>query len=526
MLRALVIIFVIVCVNTFAEDTNEVILPQTEFFTEGATSPIIEERDNTLLFKEQKKSIYESHSIRDFKSLEEEAKKEFLQETKSKILSFFSYGINDILNFSVIGFNQISAENFNISTVIKFNRFKRPDIVFYQNVAIPYTNTFKDVDLASVSVGISSSYTFWNTIFNFYEEFRGLWSNSSYLDEKNRAVSIDSKLRYQIDKDSSIKSHLNLNHYFDNIRNRSLYNHYTSFNDFSISLDYIYGIENFNFFNMSVGIGANAIGFTDTGNLSSGIYGNVSFSFMFPLYGNTWSFGMKVGIVPDTFLPMEWFSKISLGYKLNDNIATFISIFKEYTRFDMNFLSSGLNFLHYLPLGDSSLGIELNPKIFFLGNNSLNLFVGYSYYLNKVFDSYTNNIHIIGSTNTSVVYSRVLLDIISIDWLNFEASYTFSLFLPTIPYAPIHSIILSSKFLLGSFNISFGVSGESAKESNFETKDILPYLIVYIETEWEIIKNLSINLKVDNALNNLVEIRKDSIIYEPFYASLGLKVKL
>ena len=522
------VVFVFVfCGYIFGEDTNEVILPQTEFFTEGAVSPVFEKRDVNVPSKEQKKSVYEYRSIKDFKMLEEEAQREFSREIRSKILSFFSYGMNDILNFSVVGFSQVPVENIGVSAVVKFSRFKRSDVVFYYDVPVFYLNTFRDLDLAGVSVGVSSSYVFWNVVFDFYEEFRGLWNNSNYVDEKSRTVSFDSKLRYRIDKDSSFNFVLNLNHYFGNIRNKSFYSYQTSFNDFYLNLGYVYGIEGFNFFSMGVGLGANVVGFTDVKTFSNGVYGDVSFSFMFPVYANTWLFGLDVGIVPDTFLPMEWFSKVSLGYKFSDSFITFLSIFKDYTRFNVNFLNNGLNFMYSLPLGDSVVGVELNSKLFFLGNSLLNLFLGYSYYLNKVFDDYLGGVYVLNSTNNvNALYSKVILDVISFDWFNFEGKYVFSLFLPMIPYVSIHSVGVSSKFLFGSFTLSLGASGESVKSSKFGNEDILPYLIVYLEIEWEVIKNISITLKADNVLNNLIEVRKDSVISEPFYISGGLKVKL
>lgn len=530
MKKVIFVILLLISGYAFGETdktNNDVILPQTEFFVEGASSPVMEKREVIVPSYEDKKQIYETPTIKSVDILEKEAKKELSEEIKSKIISLFSYGINDILNFSLIGLSQIPVDSVSISTVIKYDRFKRPDVVSRYDEYTVLKNTFKDVDLVNLSVGVSSAYVFWNTVFEFSEELKGLWNNSIYLDEKDRVAYLDSKLRYRIDKDSTLNTDLFLSHWHNAIRDKLFSYYYTSLNDFSIRIGYKYGIEDFNFFSMNLGIGSEVVKFTDKPDLESMVYGDISFSFMFPFYGNSWFLGLNVGIVPNTFFPMEWYSKLHLGYKLNDYLVTFLLVFKDYDRFDYRFLNRSLNFLYSLPSGDSYIGVELNPRLFFLGNSSINVYVGYSYYLSKVYDKYQNDIYILDTTNAVVVYSKVGIDVISISWLNLSGSYRFSLFIPSLPYISTHSVEATAKITFGSFSFSLGITGETARITKFdENSTIPPYLGVSSELEWEIVKNLAILLKVDNALNNLIEVRKDSIIYEPFYVLGGLKVKL
>ncbi|MCX8096817.1 MAG: hypothetical protein N3D81_04920 [Spirochaetes bacterium] len=507
-------------------NTNEVILPQTEFFAEGAVSPVIEERSIYLPSREDKKDLYDTPSIKSVDILEREAKKEISQDVRSKLISLFSYGLNDILNFSIIGLSQIPVDTLSVSTVIKYDRFKRPDIVFYGQEQRTLRNTLKESDLASVSVGLSSSSVFWNTIFEFSEEFKGLWNNQSYLDEKDRDVLLNSKLRYRIDKESTLNLSLGLNHYYANLRDRSFNSLHTSLNDFFFGLGYKFGVEDYNFFGIDLGVGAGVFKLTYENELKSGVYGDLSISFSIPIYENRWFVGLYAGVVPDTFFPIEWYSRLGVIHKFSDTFSIKLSVFKDYDRFTSSSLSKGLNILTSVPRGDSYIGVELSPRVFFLGNNSLSLFVGLSYYLNKYYDRLQADSYVIDYTNATALYSKLNLDIISLDWLNFGGVYRLLFFFPSIPYISQHSVELNTKVILGSFNFLVGVFGETSRLVEFNGSELHPYLGLSFEIEWEVIKNFSILLKFQNVLNNLVEIRKDSVVLEPFYFQGGVKIKL
>ncbi|MEN2997631.1 MAG: hypothetical protein ABDH28_01115 [Brevinematia bacterium] len=524
----LIFLYLLVVNSAVATETNTngVVLPQTEFFVEGATPPVIEKRDIVVPSREDRRDLYEAPSIKSVELLEKEAKKELSEGIRSKIISLFSYGINDILSFSIIGLSQIPVDPISLSTVIKYNRFKRPDVVFYYNVPTILRNTSKDTDLASVSVSISSSYIFWSTVVEFFEEFRGLWNNPTYLDEKNRNISFDSELRYKIDRDSNLDARIVLDHHYDVVRRRDFLSLHTSVNDLLLAVGYRYGLERFNFFGVDFEIGAKVLEFTDREEIVSGVNGKVSFSFAFPIYANTWFLGTEGGIIPDTFLPMEWVLRLDLGYKPGENFIVYFSVFKDYEKFGSKFLSRGLNLVNRVLPGDSVMGVELSSKLFFWGNNSFSLSGGYSYYLTKVYDRYEGDIYFVEVTNASEVYSKVEVDVISLDWLNFEGIYVFSLFVPFLPYTSLHSLEANAKLLLGNFSFSLGMVGETAKRSEFGQEDIAPYLGVSVELEWEVVKNVSFILKVENALNNLIVMRKDSIISEPFCALGCVKVKL
>ena len=56
--------------------------------------------------------------------------------------------------------------------------------------------------------------------------------------------------------------------------------------------------------------------------------------------------------------------------------------------------------------------------------------------------------------------------------------------------------------------------------------DIPPYAIVSLDSEYEVVKNVSLSLNCRNLLNNIAEFRKGSVISEGIYVSLGIKVKL
>lgn len=182
----------------------------------------MEKRDVILPSKEDKKDLYDIPSIRSFDVLEKEVKKGLSEDIRSRIISLFSYGLGDILNFSLIGLSQIPVDSVSVGTVIKYNRFKRPDVRLYFPEESILKNTFRDVDIANVSIGVSSYYVFWNTVFEFNEENRGLWKNLSYLDERNRNVVLDSSFRYKVDKDSVFSSKLKIDHFFSRLRVWSL----------------------------------------------------------------------------------------------------------------------------------------------------------------------------------------------------------------------------------------------------------------------------------------------------------------
>lgn len=528
-----VYIWVVVCLIlanfSFGADeiiTNDVVLPETKFFVEGAISPVMEKRDVILPSKEDKKDLYDIPSIRSFDVLEKEVKKGLSEDIRSRIISLFSYGLGDILNFSLIGLSQIPVDSVSVGTVIKYNRFKRPDVRLYFPEESILNNTFRDVDIANVSIGVSSYYVFWNTVFEFNEENRGLWKNLSYLDERNRNVVLDSSFRYKVDKDSIFSSRLKIDHFVSRLRSVGFNQYYTSVNDLFLGLGYRYGVDEFNFFAIDLGIGGNFSKLTFDEEYVSGVYGDLSFSFMFPIYGNKWFFGVNAGIIPNSSFPMEWVSRLSIGYKVEDTLFVFLSIFKEFDKFDSSYFSRGLNVLDKLIEGDSYFGVELNPKLFFFGNNLLNIFVGGTYYLSKVYDRYVSGAYVYDITNVVGIYSKITIDFISVDWFNLGGSYRFLLFIPELPYVSLHSVELSSKFIFSWFSFSFGMVGESEKIDNINGEKLYPYLNVYLEVEAEIIKNFSLLFKVDNVLNNLIEIRKDSIVSESFYVLGGVKVKL
>lgn len=302
--------------------------------------------------------------------------------------------------------------------------------------------------------------------------------------------------------------------------------YYTSVNDLFLGLGYKYGVDEFNFFAIDLGIGGNFSKLTFDEEYVSGVYGDLSFSFMFPIYGNKWFFGVNAGIIPNSSFPMEWVSRLSIGYKVEDTLFVFLSIFKEFDKFDSSYFSRGLNVLDKVIEGDSYFGVELNPKLFFFGNNLLNIFVGGTYYLSKVYDRYVSGAYTYDITNVVGIYSKITIDFISVDWFNLGGSYRFLLFIPELPYVSLHSVELSSKFIFSWFSFSFGMVGESEKIDNINGEKLYPYLNVYLEVEAEIIKNFSLLFKVDNVLNNLIEIRKDSIVSESFYVLGGVKVKL
>lgn len=522
----LVVFYLIPSLSFASTNTNEVILPQTEFFVEGAVSPVVEERNVYLPSKEGKKDLYDTPSIKSVDILEKEAKKEMTQDVRSKIISLFSYGLNDILNFSIIGLSQIPVDILSVSTVIKYDRLKRPDVVFYGQDQRTLRNTLKESDLASVSVGLSSPSVFWNTVLEFSEEFKGLWNNQSYLDERNRDVLLNSKLRYRIDRESTLNVLLDLNHYYANLRERSFNSLYTSLNDFFLGVGYKFGVEDYNFFGIDLGVGASVFKLTYENELKSGVYGDLSVSFSIPIYENRWFVGLSAGVVPDTFFPMEWYSSLGVIHKFSDAFSIKLSVFKDYDRFTSSDVSKGLNLLNSIPKGDSYIGVGINPRVFFLGNNSFSLFVGLSYYLSMYYDRLQNNAYVVDYTNATALYSKLNLDIISLDWLNFGSMYRLLFFFPRIPYVSQHSVELNTKIVLDSFNFLVGVFGETSRLVEFDEAELHPYLGLSFEIEWEVIKNFSILLKFQNVLNNLIEIRKDSVILEPFYFQGGVKVKL
>lgn len=521
-----VVLFLFCGVGYSVTNTNGVILPQTEFFVEGAVSPVIEERNVSVPTRGERKELYEAPTIRSVDILEAEARKEFSNEVRSRIVSLFSYGMNDILNFSLIGLSQIPVDSASISTVIKYTRSKRPDVVFQHVYPVTMKNTLRDTDLANVSVGFSSPSVSWNTVFDFSDDSRGLWNNPTYLDEKIRDVSFVSEFKYRLDRDSLLSVNFEADHCSTTLRSREFLSYYTAFNDLFLEVGYKYGVEEFNFFGVNLGVGAQILKFTYAQEFSSGVYGDVSFSLMFPVYANTWFFGVEAGIIPDTFLPMEWNSRVSVGYKPSDSVFILLSVFREYARFDPSFLGRGVSSIFGVSPGDSSLGVELNQKLFFLGNSSVNTFVGYCYYFSKVFDKYENGTYVPGITNVNVVFAKVLFDIVSFEWFSLGGSYRFSFFAPSIPYVSMHSIEGIAKIDVNSFSFSLGFTGESPKGSTFGSEDIAPYMIVFAELEWEVVKNISVIVKADNILNNIVEVRKDSVVLDSFHLLGGLKVKL
>lgn len=524
----LLFVFIFFVSSSFAEEneTNKVILPETKFFVEGATSPVLEERDISLPSRESKKDIYENPSIKGIGDLEKEARKEFSKETKSKIISLFSYGLNDILNFSIIGLSQIPIDTSSLSTVISVVRFKRPDVVFYYDRPTTFRNTFKDTDFANVSLGFSSQTIFWNTSASFSEDFKGLWNNPHYLDEKDRNVKLESSFRYRIDKDSYLTSKFHIDHFHTTIRNSSFSTFESTFNEFFLNLGYIYGIEDYNSFGFDLGLGANLEKFIQTNTYFGSVFGNISITITFPLFQGNWLLKSRIGIVPITSKPMEFFANLGVSYKIYDNLIISLSLLKDYTKFSSDFLTRGLNVLEFSPNGDSSIGAEFGSKLFLLGNNNVNLSIGYAYYLSKIYDRYNLGLYTIDITNANSIYSRVVIDIISIDWINFSGTYKFFLFYPSLPYVPLHYIDLSLKLIFCGFNLTLTSFGEYTRGSTIGSYDIIPYLGVSFEIEWEIIKNLSLILKGENLLNNIIEVRKNSIISEPLYILGGLKVKL
>ncbi|MGC8869956.1 MAG: hypothetical protein ACP5PT_02535 [Brevinematia bacterium] len=529
LIRFLVFGFLICFANVvFAEEnkTNEVVLPQTQFFVEGAASPVLEERDFSLPPKEEKKDTYESPSVKGIGNLEKEARKEISKENRSKIISLFSYGMNDILNFSMIGLSEINLDSSSLNTVIGFVRFKRPDLVFYYDVPSVFKNTFKDNDFANVSLGFSSSNLFWNTVISFSEDFKGLWKNTLYLDEKDRNVKLESTFKYTVDKDSTLKSSLHIDHFYTTIRDFSFNSIESVFSEFFLSLGYIYGIEDYNSFGFDLGLGGDLSKFIKTNDYSGLVFGDISFFTYFPLFKGEWFFRGKLGFLPDTSRPMEFLLNFDVEYKPNDNIILKWSLFKDYSRFGSDYLTRGLNVLEFLPYGDSSLGFQFSSKLFFLGSSSLNILGGYSYYFSKVYDRYASSLYVLDTTNSHSIYSKLVIDVISIDWLDFSSTYKFSFFYPSLPYIPLHYIDFSLKLVLGGFNVTLSSFGEYLRGSIVGVEDLYPYLGLSIELEWEIVRNLLLILKGENLLNNIIEVRKDSIISEPFYVLGGLKVKL
>jgi outer membrane receptor protein involved in Fe transport len=135
--------------------------------------------------------------------------------------------------------------------------------------------------------------------------------------------------------------------------------------------------------------------------------------------------------------------------------------------------------------------------------------------------------YVMDVTNVSLFYSKVYFDVISLDWFSLGVTYNFNLNFPVIiPYVPLHSLDGVLKFGFGGFYLALSLLGEYLISSDGVDFDIPPYAIVSIDSEYEIIKGISLSLNCRNLLNNIAEFRKGSVISEGVYVSLGIKVKL
>jgi len=506
-------------------ETNEVILPETNFTVQGVSPYEVTDRNVIFETSEGKSTIKEIPSLKGgVFELEKEVKTK--GEAKSKIISSFSYGIGDIIDLSLVGMSEIPSESYSVSTLIKYSRFKRPDILHYPTEGNEILkNTFRDIDLGSFTINHFTKSTFLTIDGQFFEDFKGLWKNPYFSDERDRNVNINGIFKYTIDKDSKLTSALKVDHTYVSLRSNTLDKVSYSFNDFFANLGYQYGSDEYNFFKFELGLGANLISKT---NSLIGMYGDISASLAFPLYMNSFFFVSSLSLIPDYFFPFDFSLNLGGVYKFSQDVSLYLDLRKGISRLSGEELIKGITFVDS-NVRDSFLGTETGVKVFIGKGDSVKLAVGYDYYLSKyysrpIFDSFS---YVMDITNVSLFYSRVYVDIISLDWFNLGVTYNFNLNFPIIiPYVPLHSLDGVLKFSFGGFYLSLSLSGEYLISSDGVNFDIPPYAIVSLDSEYEIVKNISLSLNCRNLLNNIAEFRKDSVISEGIYASLGIKVKL
>jgi len=506
-------------------ETNEVILPETKFTVQGVLPYEVTDRNVILETYEGKSTIKEIPSLKGgVFELEKEVKTK--GEAKSKIISSFSYGIGDIIDLSLVGMSEIPSESYSVSTLIKYSRFKRPDVIYYSSQGNEVLkNTFRDIDLGSFTINHFTKSTFLTVDGQFFEDFKGLWKNPYFSDERDRNVIVNSAFKYTIDRDSKLTSILKVDHTYISLRSNTFDKFSYSFNDFFANLGYQYGSDEYNFFKFELGLGARLI---DKTNSLLSMYGDISASLAFPLYMNSFFLVSSLSLIPDYSFPFDF--SLSLGgvYKFSQDVLFFLDLRKGISDLKGEELMKGVTFIDS-NVRNSFLGTEAGVKVFIGKGDSLKLAVGYNYYLSKYYSKpmFNSFSYVMDVTNVSLLYSKVYFDVISLDWFSLGVTYNFNLNFPVIiPYVPLHSLDGVLKFSFGGFYLSLSLSGEYLVSSDGVDFDIPPYAIVSIDSEYEIIKGISLSLNCRNLLNNIAEFRKGSVISEGVYVSLGIKVKL
>ncbi len=506
-------------------ETNEVILPQTQFVVEKTN--VLEDlsRDTKIDIPSQKKEFdKDAPSIKTVEKLEKDVK--LAKDSQYSIVSSFTYGMNDFLEFAIVALNQTVREKHSVSFSVKYDRLKRSFVTLYSRLFDIYEvlpNSRRESDIFNFEVNYSSENILLSTGFEFFEDFKSLLSNPSFLDESYRRIFVEGNLKYKLDPESKFLLSINLRHSYNKIRDINYSETYNTFNMFSGDIRYEYGIEDLNFLNFGVLFGYSP--FSSFSSNSYDIYGKIYSKVLFPIYQSEWFLGMEGSIQPSyTGFDFSLYARIINKFSENANFEVFLG--KGYDNFDGNILSRGLIVLNAIPVSDSYIDLVSIFK-FFLSGNIFATGVKYSYFFRKIIEVNLSNSYGIESRELSSVNVFASFDIVSLEWITLSARYDFRFYSIPVIYSPVHEINLSSKFKY--YLLSFGLDAKGGmfeRSKNDQEFDLPPYLILDANVGLDITDNISLIVGGVNLLNNLYFERKYYILRDPFYLYGSIRVKI